>query len=54
MLENVLSKEYVPRTIFEDAKKLAKDDLIKVITGPRRAGKSILSILLVKDAPFAF
>jgi len=54
VLENVLSKEYVPRTIFEDAKKLAKDDLIKVITGPRRAGKSILSILLVKDAPFAF
>jgi len=54
VLEETLKKEYVPRTIFDSVKKLAKDDLIKVIIGPRRVGKSILSMLLIKDEPFAF
>jgi len=29
-------------------------DLIKIITGPRRAGKSVFSILLLKDKNFAY
>ncbi|MDD3032909.1 MAG: ATP-binding protein [Candidatus Pacebacteria bacterium] len=54
VLENDLKKEYVPRTIFEKAEKLINNTLIKVVVGPRRVGKSILLMLLIKKAPFMF
>ncbi|MFA5247355.1 MAG: ATPase, partial [Candidatus Micrarchaeia archaeon] len=46
-LEQALSKSYVQRTGFAKAKKLVGTDLIKVVVGPRRAGKSVLSMLLL-------
>jgi len=54
VLGNVLKKSYVNRTVFPKAEELAKTSLIKVIIGPRRTGKSVLSMLLLKDKPFAF
>jgi len=54
VLDNALKGNYVPRTVFAKAKEMAKSDLIKVVIGPRRAGKSILSMLLLKGEPFAF
>jgi len=54
VLESYLKKEYVPRTIFKEAKKLFNNDLIKVVVGPRRVGKSILLLLLIKEESFAF
>lgn len=36
------------------AKKWLDSDLIKVILGPRRAGKSVFSLMLLKDWPFAY
>lgn len=54
ILDKTLKGIYVERAILPKAKELAKTSLIKVIIGPRRTGKSILSMLLLKDQPFAF
>lgn len=54
ILKKALKENYVPRTVFSRAEEFAKTSLIKVILGPRRAGKSTLSLLLLKDKPFAF
>lgn len=52
--EIFLSKTYVLREKLSFAKKFLETDLIKVITGPRRAGKSVFSILLLKNKDFAY
>lgn len=52
--EKLLSKFYILREKLEFAKKFLETDLIKVITGPRRAGKSVFSMLLLKDKNFAY
>jgi len=52
--EKLLSKNYILREKLGFAKKNLETDLIKVITGPRRAGKSVFSILLLKDKNFAY
>lgn len=52
--ENLLSKTYVWREKLSFAKNFLETDLIKVITGPRRAGKSVFAILLLKDKNFAY
>lgn len=52
--ELLLSKPYILREKLNFAKKFLKTDLIKVITGPRRAGKSVFSILLLKNKNFAY
>ena len=52
--EKLLSKSYILREKLDFAKKNLETDLIKVITGPRRAGKSVFSILLLKDKNFAY
>ena len=52
--EELLARQYVQREQLNEAKKLLKTDLIKVITGPRRAGKSVFSSLLLKDKKFAY
>ena len=52
--ELLLSKPYILREKLNFAKKFLETDLIKVITGPRRAGKSVFSILLLKDKNFAY
>lgn len=52
--EKFLSQEYVWREKLDFAQKFLSADLIKVITGPRRAGKSVFSLLLLKDKNFAY
>lgn len=52
--EKLLSKDYILREKLDFGKRFLDSDLIKVITGPRRAGKSIFCILLLKDKNFAY
>ena len=52
--ERLLSFSYIKRTKTDEAKKWLDSDLIKVILGPRRAGKSVFSLMLLKDRPFAY
>ncbi len=52
--ERFLSKDYIVRDNSVRAREFLKNDLIKVITGPRRAGKSVFSFLLLKDENFAY
>lgn len=52
--ELLISKPYISREKLNFAKKFLETDLIKVITGPRRAGKSVFSILLLENKDFAY
>lgn len=54
-LENVfLSEKIIPREDLEIYGKLLDSDQIKVITGPRRAGKSIFCLQLLQGREFAY
>jgi len=48
------SKKYIIREKFPYAEKFLNENIIKVITGPRRAGKSVFCMLLLKDKEFAY
>lgn len=52
--ERLLSLPYVERTKGKDAKKWLSSDLIKVILGPRRAGKSVFALMFLKEQSFAY
>ncbi|MHB1274616.1 MAG: ATP-binding protein [Candidatus Humimicrobiaceae bacterium] len=52
--ESLVSKEYIFREKLNFAKKFVDSDLIKVITGPRRTGKSVAAFLLLKEKNFAY
>lgn len=52
--ELILSKSYILREQLDFAFKFVESDIIKVITGPRRSGKSVLAFLLLKDRDFAY
>ncbi|MBU4579427.1 ATP-binding protein [Patescibacteria group bacterium] len=52
--DKLLAKTYVFREQFEFGKKQIENDLIKIIIGPRRAGKSIFSMILLKGKEFAY
>ena len=52
--EKILSENYILREKLDFTKQFLDQDLIKVIMGPRRAGKSIFSFLLLKDKKFAY
>lgn len=52
--ERLLSLPYVERTKGKNAKKWLSSDLIKVILGPRRAGKSVFALMLLKEQSFAY
>jgi len=52
--ERLLAKPYVEREKLEFGKKWLDSDLVKVVLGPRRAGKSVFSLMMLKDAPFAY
>jgi len=52
--ERFLSKDYIPREKLSVFKSALFSDLIKVITGPRRAGKSVFAFLLLKGEDFAY
>lgn len=40
--------DYQPRCYHEQVEKYLKSNLMKLITGPRRAGKSVFSLLLLR------
>ena len=50
----LLSKSYYQRNTEFNADSYLKSDLIKLITGPRRAGKSIFALQLLKNENFAY
>lgn len=52
--ERLLSLSYIPRTKEPFAQKWLDSKLIKVVMGPRRAGKSVFSLMLPKDRPFMY
>ncbi|MFH1170318.1 MAG: ATP-binding protein [Candidatus Vogelbacteria bacterium] len=52
--ERLLARPYVERAKEKDAQKWLASDLIKVILGPRRAGKSVFALMLLKGQDFAY
>ncbi|RJQ25648.1 ATP-binding protein [Candidatus Parcubacteria bacterium] len=52
--EQLLTLSYIGRAKEPFAKKWLDSNLIKVILGPRRAGKSVFSLMLLKDRPFMY
>jgi predicted AAA+ superfamily ATPase len=53
-MEALLARPYVPRSRTLYAEKFTGEELVKVVTGPRRAGKSIFSLHFLKDAAPAY
>lgn len=52
--EESLTLQYIKRTKDSFGKKWLDSNLIKVVLGPRRAGKSVFSLMLLKDRPFMY
>lgn len=52
--ESLLKRKYISRESLQSSKKLLRSDLIKVILGPRRAGKSVYSTLLLENEEYAY
>ena len=50
----LLSHDYLKRSDVEANKDYLSTGLIKLVTGPRRAGKSVLSLQLLKNENFAY
>ncbi|WP_068541806.1 ATP-binding protein [Thermodesulfatator autotrophicus] len=50
----LLTRDYIPRESLTSARNSLKNDLIKVIVGPRRAGKSVFALQMLKDFNFAY
>ncbi|MBI4600100.1 ATP-binding protein, partial [Candidatus Uhrbacteria bacterium] len=50
----LLSLPYIERAKAEQGKKWMSSTLIKVVLGPRRAGKSVFSLMLLRDQEFAY
>ncbi len=53
-LEKEYSKQLIEREQLKQASPLLQNNLIKVIAGPRRAGKLIFSLELLKEEKFAY
>lgn len=52
--EHLMSLTYVERSKLIEAQKWLSVDLIKIVLGPRRAGKSVFSFMLLKEQLFAY
>lgn len=50
----LVSQNYIERLSSEQKSNLLETKLIKIITGPRRSGKSVCGLLLLKDTNFAY
>lgn len=50
----LLGRDYVQRQDVQAKSEFLSTDLIKLITGPRRAGKSVFSLQLLKNENFAY
>ncbi len=52
--DSLLKNEYVERIDVRATSEYISSGLIKLITGPRRSGKSVLSMQLLKNINFAY
>ncbi len=52
--EELLTLPYLDRTQAPFGRKWIDSSLIKVVLGPRRSGKSIFSLMLLRDRPFMY
>lgn len=52
--DRLLAMPYIQRSKEKDIKKWLSSDLIKAILGPRRAGKSVFALMLLKSQNFAY
>ena len=52
--DELLSRQYLTRRNCQDMELLLGSHLIKLITGPRRVGKSTQALLLLRDRNFAY
>jgi predicted AAA+ superfamily ATPase len=52
--DRLLCGNYILREKLKFAQKFLDSDLIKIVTGSRRAGKSVFSMLFLKDKNFAY
>lgn len=52
--DELLKAKYVRREGLQEARQSMKNDLIKVIVGPRRAGKSVFAIQMLEGQDFAY
>ncbi|MFA6400515.1 MAG: ATP-binding protein [Salinivirgaceae bacterium] len=52
--DNLIAQEYIPRLNNLSATNYLSTSLIKLITGPRRAGKSVLALQLLNKTNFAY
>lgn len=52
--EGFLSSQYIDRTQEPFAQKWLDSNLIKVVLGPRRSGKSVFSFMLLRDKQFMY
>ena len=52
--DELLSRPYLTRRTSQDSDMLLSSHLIKLITGPRRVGKSTQALLMLKDKNFAY
>ncbi|MFH1388434.1 MAG: ATP-binding protein [Patescibacteria group bacterium] len=53
-INSILNTSIIEREKTADAKNLVEKTLIKVVTGPRRSGKSTFCLLLLKGKSFAY
>ena len=53
-LDELLTRDFVPREGVEHARKNLENNLIKVIVGPRRAGKSVFALQILRGVKFAY
>jgi len=51
---SLIGQKIIEREVLPEYKKFLKSSLIKIITGPRRAGKSVLCYGLLKEKNFAY
>ena len=52
--DELMSRPYLIRKSIQDTDLLLSSHLIKLITGPRRVGKSTQALLMLRDKNFAY
>lgn len=50
----LIDKKYVQRSQLNEAVKFLDSDIIKIISGPRRSGKSVFALLMLRDRNFGY
>ncbi|MBU4220098.1 MAG: ATPase, partial [Euryarchaeota archaeon] len=52
--EKILKTAYVPREVSKNIEKYVQSDIIKVVTGIRRCGKSVFCFMALRNIGFAY